>query len=224
MIEISSKVLEKFPEIFLAYTTINGVSVKASSEELVKSIREFEVEARKRIKVEELKRNPIVRAYRDFYWRVRIDPTKQRPASEALLRRILRGKSLPLINNVVDSGNLVSARTLIPIGLYDLDIVKQPIVLRFARLHEKFIPIGSDEEELDSNQVVLADSEKVLHIFPHRDSKITRITYKTRKVLALACRVKGVPRSRVIEAAKEVTRLIVKEAGGMASEIRVVPK
>jgi len=219
-ITISEKVLAKFPGIFLAYTTVSGVKVEKSSSRLIQLIKEFEEEARRSIKIEDLKNNPIVRAYRDFYWRIGIDPTKQRPASEALLRRILRGKSLPLINNVVDAGNLVSAKTLVPVGLYDLDKVKPPIILRFAENGEKFTPIGGDKEELKENQIVLADTEKILHIFPHRDSRETCIRESTRNVLIVACGVPGVPKQRVLRTAREVAELIVKEAGGLIGEIK----
>src|SRR3989442_15085108 len=55
---------------------------------------------------EALKDVPELRAYRDFFWRVGIDPTKIRPAAEALIRRILGGKPLPTINTLVDAYNL----------------------------------------------------------------------------------------------------------------------
>jgi phosphoenolpyruvate synthase (EC 2.7.9.2) len=42
--------------------------------------------------LEGLKEDPVVRAYRDFYWRLGIDPTKVRPSSEALARRAFRGE------------------------------------------------------------------------------------------------------------------------------------
>ena len=53
--------------------------------------------------LDEVKNLPIFRAYRGFYWKVGIDPTKTRPAGEALTRRILSGKDLPTINTLVDS-------------------------------------------------------------------------------------------------------------------------
>src|SRR4030067_3044100 len=45
--------------------------------------------------LESVKDVPELRAYRDFFWRVGIDPTKTRPAAEALVRRIPGGEAAP---------------------------------------------------------------------------------------------------------------------------------
>src|SRR5205085_1957866 len=44
----------------------------------------------------------ITTAVRSMYKRVGLDPTKTRPSSEALLRRVRRGDELPRINSLVD--------------------------------------------------------------------------------------------------------------------------
>ncbi len=61
--------------------------------------------------LEGLKDEPIFRTYRDFFWTMGVDPTKVRPAAEALIRRILVGRSMPRINTVVDAYNLASMTT-----------------------------------------------------------------------------------------------------------------
>ncbi len=53
-----------------------------------------------------LREAPLFRAYREFYWRVGVDPTKTRPAAEAIARRVLGGRELPTINTLVDAYNL----------------------------------------------------------------------------------------------------------------------
>ena len=221
-IRIEDRVKEKFPEIALAYTIVEGVQVKATEPEKVLFMRKIEEEMRSKYNIDELKGNPLIRAYRDFYWRIEIDPTKQRPSSEALLRRVLRGRKLPLINNVVDAGNLASLKTLIPIGLYDLDKLLPPLVLRFAKEGEVFQPIGGKTEVLTENQIVLADAEKIVHIFPHRDSIQTCIRENTRNVLVVACGVPKVPSNLLKEAAKITSKYIVMFAGGKFGEVLLV--
>ena len=103
------------------------------------------------------KHHPVVRAYRDFYWRIGIDPTKVRPASEALARRFISSGSLPRINNVVDAGNLASLETLVRIGLYDLGRVRGEMVLRFSQEGESLVDIAGLERRLGGNDFVLAD-------------------------------------------------------------------
>ena len=139
-----------------------------------------------------LRNDPVARAYRDFYWRIGIDPTKTRPSGEALARRVLLGKGLPQIHPVVDAGNLASAETLVPVGLYDADVLPGDAVLTVSRGGERFLPIGGEEELLPPGIPVLLSEGVVVHVYPHRDSRLTAVRPGTRRVLAIAAGVPGV--------------------------------
>ncbi|MEM1944718.1 MAG: phenylalanine--tRNA ligase beta subunit-related protein [Nitrososphaerota archaeon] len=84
----------------------------------------------------------LVRAYRDFFWRMAIDPTKTRPSAEALLRRVLQGREFPRVNTLVDVYNVVSMKNIVPIAAFDADRLVGDLVMRFARKGEKFSGIG----------------------------------------------------------------------------------
>ena len=62
---------------------------------------------------------PGTQETRKLYRAIGIDPTKNRPSSEALLRRIIKGKSLYRIHPLVDIFNLVSLSYQLSVGLYD---------------------------------------------------------------------------------------------------------
>lgn len=208
-------------EVFLAYACVEGVSVRRGDPRAEEVLARAEEEARRLYSLPDLKDYPVVRALRRFYWRIGIDPTKQRPASEALARRVLRGRPLPRINNVVDAGNAVSLVTLVPIGIYDLDRISGPLTLREARRGEPFYPIGGEPEVLSEGQIVLADPEKVLHVFPYRDSTLTMVREVTERVLVVACGVEGMDKALVVDAARRTASTVVEVAGGRASEVRV---
>jgi DNA/RNA-binding domain of Phe-tRNA-synthetase-like protein len=69
-------------------------------------------------------------AARTLYRAFGIDPTKTRPSSEALLRRVRRGEPLPRINTAVDVCNWCSVEVQLPYGLYDADALDPPLSLR----------------------------------------------------------------------------------------------
>ncbi len=154
--------------------------------------------------LDNLKDIPKIRAYRDFYWRMGIDPTKQRPASEALVRRLLSKGSIPKISFIVDAGNLASIETLIPIGIYDTRFIKGPLRLRLARDGEVFVDITGKERELSKRDIVLSDNEGPLHVFPYRDSFRTRVREDTEEVYVVACGVKGIEKEDLKEALERV--------------------
>lgn len=164
---------------------------------LEREIEWLEEWARSAYTLESLREDPVVRAYRRFYWRIGVDPTKTRPSSEALVRRLLRGR-FPRISPVVDAGNIASARSMIPIGLYDLDRAKPPLRIVLSRGGEVFEPIGGGREELPPGLPILVDSQGlVMHLYPHRDSVHTMIRPETRRLLALFAGVRGVGEDRL---------------------------
>lgn len=197
--------------IHIAYTASWMVSkaVLASypyEDELVKLIDYV----RSRYTLDGLRSERVIRAYRDFFWRLNIDPTKTRPSSEALVRRVLRGQ-FPRVNPVVDAGNIASVYTLVSIGMYDLDKVVPPLAIKYSAGGEVFKPIGGDEEVLGSGVPVLVDARgTVMHIYPHRDSIETCVSENTSKILTIAAGVPGISRDELVKAVKLVVELLKK--------------
>jgi DNA/RNA-binding domain of Phe-tRNA-synthetase-like protein len=144
------------------------------------------------ISKETLKDHPMVRALRDFYWKMGIDPTKTRPSSEALARRFLTNKSIPKINSVVDAGNIASIETLIPIGIYDAGRISGDVELRLAKSREEFTDISSIKHLLQGKELILSDNVGVMHVFPYRDSLRTSVNESTKRVLIVGCGVPGI--------------------------------
>ena len=87
----------------------------------------------------------ITAAVRTMYKRVGLDPTKTRPSSEALLRRVRKGDALPRINSLVDVINWCSLETQLPFGLYDLDRISGSVTLRLGASGEAYAGIRKDD-------------------------------------------------------------------------------
>jgi B3/4 domain len=138
--EIAPELRSAFPGLRVVKLKLTGLTVRSSDPDL----ESFKLEVQERVRrrtasLEEVKDQPIFRAYRDFFWRVGIDPTKTRPAGEALTRRILGGRDLPRINTVVDAYNLVSVETSIAIAAFDSMKVRARLGPYFAAIS----PAGS---------------------------------------------------------------------------------
>jgi DNA/RNA-binding domain of Phe-tRNA-synthetase-like protein len=94
---------------------------------------------------------------RSLYRAFGIDPTRHRPSSEALLRRVVQGKGLPRILNAVDLCNLFALRFLLPLGLYDADRIQGEVTLRKGTGGESYEGIRKDAVHLEGRPV-LADA------------------------------------------------------------------
>ena len=119
---------------------------------------------------------PGVAETRGMFHRLGVDPTKSRPASEALLRRVLQGKGLPVIHPAVDVCNLASLEHQLPLGLYDRAHVRGPIYARIGRTGEGYEGIRKGNVNLAS-RVLLADDDGAFGA-PTADSARTQVTFR----------------------------------------------
>jgi len=193
-----------FPGLEVLEIKIDSLRIKDRDERLEAFKSQVQQKVRESFGSPEQIRDQIIfRAYRDFFWRVGIDPTKTRPASEALTRRIVAGKSLPTINTLVDSYNLASVETFVAIAAFDLDLISESLFMRKARERERFRGIGMEAEiELKGVEVIIEDlgSRKPIAVYPYRDSDDSKVTLQTKKVLLMMCGVPGVPVENLREA------------------------
>lgn len=188
-----------------------------SDELLRKFVEQISEETRKQYNLESLKDVPVLRAYRDFFWKVGIDPTKVRPAAEALIRRILLGKPIPIINNLVDAYNLASIKTCIALAAFDRDLLKGELLMRPAGRGDRFMGIGMQEpKELAGGEIVVADDEKLVAIYPYRDAEQTKISSSTENVLLLICGVPGIRWDTLAEAGEVAIEYVTRFCGGEA--------
>jgi DNA/RNA-binding domain of Phe-tRNA-synthetase-like protein len=79
---------------------------------------------------------PVASAIRRLFRAAGTDPTRYRPSSEALLRRVLKGEPLPSIHPLVDLNNLLSLRLLVPCCVVESRSVSSPFTLRAGAAEE----------------------------------------------------------------------------------------
>jgi DNA/RNA-binding domain of Phe-tRNA-synthetase-like protein len=145
------------PGARLGIVEADGASVVLVHPDLAKLMDEVCVRKRAEFTVESLAEAEPVRAVRAMFREWGIDPSKYRPSSEALLRRVVQGKGLYRVSNVVDIGNLGSLETGWPYGCYDRAKINPPVALRHGAAGEKYEGIGKQTWHLEGRPV-LADS------------------------------------------------------------------
>lgn len=151
-------------------------------------------------------------AVRAMYRRVGLDPTRRRPSSEALLRRVARGDALPRINSLVDICNWCSLELQLPYGLYDVDRIDGEVVLRLGGQGEEYAGIRKDVVHV-CDRLTLADR---LGPFgnPSSDSLRTMVTPETTRVLAVIFAPSALAGDAVLEAIDLTSARIRAYAGG----------
>lgn len=212
---IDSELKARFPNLTVSMLQIKEVKIQKRNAELEKFKVEVSEQVRGEYNPESLKDQPIFRAYRDFFWKVGIDPTKNRPAAEALIRRILGGRTIPSINSLVDAYNLVSIKSRVALATFDTDKLEGDLLLRFAEEGEQFLGIGMDKPLiLKGGEIVVTDSEKLIAVYPYRDSDNTKVTEKTENVTIIICGAPGINEEKLDNASQLAQKYVLRFCDG----------
>ena len=181
-VKIDEGLKKKCPRVALGCVTAR-VEAVASPAALTEEMKTRDAEIQKLPFPRGVLASPQVEATRAAYKALGKDPARYRNSAEALLRRVVGGKGLPVINAVVDVINLVSVESRLPVGLYDLGHVVGEIVFRSGRAGETYKGIGKYDLNLEGLPVFVDT------VGPHgsatSDSERTMVTAETREVLAV---------------------------------------
>ena len=214
-IMIAQDLRNRFPDLKVLAFSVKDVKVTKRKDELEEFKKLVFDEVRRRYSLETVKDVPVFRAFRDFFWKIGIDPTKNRPAAEALVRRILAGKPIPSINTAADACNLASIKSEVPLATFDEDKIKDRLTMRFALKEESFLGIGMTKPmSLNGGEVVISDSQRIVALYPHRDADYSKLTEKTRNVTILVCGVPGISLETLNQSKKIAIEYINKFCNG----------
>ena len=138
---------------------------------------------------ESLSSHPTVAALRSLFRAAGCDPTRYRPSSEALLRRVLKGEDLPAIHPLVDLNNCLSVALAVPCCVVGEGSFAPPVVLRAGRVGESYESLrGPFNLE---GKPLLADAAGPFGT-PITDSRRVKVTDGTRRAWMVAYLPRGV--------------------------------
>ncbi len=218
-IKVVDDILHRFPDLRVLIHEVKRVKVSKVDLRLEEFKEQVFGDVRRSFTLEGLKDEPLFRAYRDFFWRVGVDPTKIRPAAEALIRRVLAGRSVPRINTAVDSYNLASIITCIAMAAFDLNKLNGDVTMRFANKGEVFLGIGMKKPLfLAGGEIVLADASRLVAIYPYRDAEYSKITLQTNDLGLVSCGAPGIPLDRLKDSAEKASEFIIRFCDGELSK------
>lgn len=139
---VSQEIEQACPEFVGACVDAEVVNTPYS-EALWQEIEMFCRKFREELTTESLKEISCIAATRRVYKVCGKDPSRYRPASEALIRRILQGKELYQLNTLVDLVNLASIVYGYSIGGFDADKFEgDTLTLGIGREGEPYEGIG----------------------------------------------------------------------------------
>ena len=217
MVRIDGELKEKCPRVALTCVTAE-VETGTTSETLNHELRVCEESILKLAEPKEVLESAAILATRAAYKALGKDPARYRGSAEALIRRVIAGKGLPRVSNVVDVINLVSVESRLPVGLYDSAHVQGEIVFRAGRAGETYKGIGKYDLNLEGLPV-FCDALGP-HGSPTSDSERTMVTEATKRVIAIIISFGGA--ETLPRWGEEMTGLLQKHASGEDIKVEIV--
>ncbi|HTR45842.1 MAG TPA: phenylalanine--tRNA ligase beta subunit-related protein [Verrucomicrobiae bacterium] len=204
----------ELPSVRLGIVEADDVRVTPADGPLAQLMDDVCERTRREFTVESLAEAGPTRDVRAMFRAWGVDPSKYRPSSEALLRRVVQGKGLYRVLNVVDIGNIGSIETGWPYGCYDLGRLRPPVVFREGAAAETYEGIGKRTWHL-AGRPVLADSEGPFGS-PISDSTRSMITESARSVLGIIYAPSAAPVSAIEAAISRIGERLTQFAGAAA--------
>ena len=153
-----------------------------------------------------------------MYKKLDFDPSRYRPASESLVRRVLQHKGVYYVNSAVDASNYCSLKYLVPFGLYDLDKIEGDIC--YQRQHGgTYVNIGGNQVSTDGKPF-LSDS---LGVFgnPTSDSRRTAVSLATKNLLSVVFAGSGTAETDLCQILEYCAEILTRYNGGAVDAIQV---
>jgi DNA/RNA-binding domain of Phe-tRNA-synthetase-like protein len=209
--EHSTRIWREFPELVAGVLVADGISGDVTGEvSVTERLGRYHDIAAARLESGPEGEFPEIRAWRRAFSRMGLKPTQYRCASEALLRRFRKEKSLPSVHPLVDVCNAVSLAFAVPVAVFDIAGIAGHLEVRHASGDESYLTFSGETISPEAGEVIFADAEKRVHArrWCNRQSLRSAVQDTTRGVLVVAEALHD-------SAATDVPRLLDAVAGEM---------
>lgn len=215
-LSIADEIFDHFPAYVRGVVLASDVQNGESCDEIREMLRDVERLIREEFNGTAIIEHPRIASWREAYRSEGMKPGKYRSSIEAMVRRINRNIEMPSINTLVDIGNIISLRNLVPVGGHAIDVVEGDIDLRLARGDEEFFAFGSNEmEHPNPGEIIFVEGNTILTrrwTWRQANHTLTHVTTK-----AVEINIDGLPpvtESDVQAICEEISRMVKGYCGG----------
>lgn len=159
---VEKEVFQKLNGACFGIVVARGINNKTRVKQVGELLEESIASIREKLKDINLKEYPAISVYREAFVSLGMNPNKYMSSIEALTKRIQKGSEFPRINNIVDLGNAISLKYILPLGAHDMEKLQDSLEVRFSQEGDVFLPFGMNEvEEVEAGELVYASGHTV---------------------------------------------------------------
>jgi DNA/RNA-binding domain of Phe-tRNA-synthetase-like protein len=223
-LRVTGEVLARFPDAVLGVVVAHGIESSGDDAALAGPLRREEERVRAALAGAQIPEHPHIAPWREAYRKFGAKPKEHPSSIENLVRRVLKGWSVPHVNPLVDLYNLVSLRHLVPVGGEDLDRVQGDVLLALATDREAPVHLLGEPEARPPKpgEVIYKDDLGALcRRWNWKEAERTKLTAGTRNAFLVIEGLPPVGRDLVERAAGELAVLVRQHCGGAVTATTV---
>ena len=160
--------------------------------------------------------DPILEGYNILHDKSGVKRRKNIPASENLIKLLLKNRGMFYINQAVDIYNLISLESKLALGAHNMDKVDGDVTLRFTDGSERFLPIGQSEPlPAAPHEYSYCDSSnEVLCRLEIRQVEKTKVDENTENIFYIVQGNEYTPDSLLLKTARKIIDATTRFCGG----------
>ena len=212
---VEPAVFEQLPDYCVGVVVARGLDNHSQSEAIGRMLDQAAADFAQANREANVRELPGVRACRDAFQTLGMNPNKFMCSIESLMKRVQKSGALPHINTVVDLGNAFSLTYQLPMGAHDVDKLEGDIQIRFSTPEDHFLPMGETEmETMPAGELVYVSGHTVkTRRWIWRQSEDGKITGETCHVFFPIDGFQNVNGDDVLAARDALARLLEQDFG-----------
>lgn len=182
-IQISQKIKQLVNDFQLGVVHYQNIQVSESPQMLKGRLRLFQESLYFDYADKKITEVPAINEWRKLFKAIGTDPSRYRPSSEALYRRVQKQQYLDYVNSAVDLNNFLSLQYQIPLGIYDVKQIKGNVSIEIGTDQATYLAINGRDVSM-AKKLVSVDENGPFGS-PYVDSKRTAVSTSTTDALHL---------------------------------------
>lgn len=170
----------------------------------------------------DLKNDKVIEGFYELHNKVGVARRKNLPASENLIKLLVKREDLVHINKAVDIYNIISIESKLCLGAHDIDKITGNVTLKITDGSETFIPLGSDDlKPIKAGEYSFVDDDNdIICWLDIRQVDKTKVTDESKNVLYLIIGNKENTYEELEKVASEIINITLKYCGGESTIIK----
>jgi DNA/RNA-binding domain of Phe-tRNA-synthetase-like protein len=126
---------------------------------------------------------PGISEWRQVFKAAGTNPSRYRPAHEALYRRVIKQNYLSPVHSAIDLNNFFSLKYEVPIGIYDSSQIEGNVSIKIGDEYDEYAGLNGRINSMQ--KMITASDEKGCFGSPFVDSERTKVTESTKQAIQI---------------------------------------